>query len=194
MRKYFLLRNNSESGPYSLEELKNLGLFTRDLVWIEGSSRCWLNAGQIDEFRPWVKKPERKLPVYQPAQPGTQPVQNSLQIKRINYLKPPAFALQERQVSNDGKNRFLWPSKKSRKQQHPLKAMTLMVVIFTGLMAGAMVIKHLTADVKPGSPVNINTEIKAVSLTDQDPGNDFHKQEEKRQDVLGRAPKTMTHQ
>jgi hypothetical protein len=179
MRKYFLLRNNSESGPYTLEELKNLGLFTRDLVWIEGASRRWMNADQIDEFRPWVKKAERKPPVYLPFQPGPQPDQNSLNNEKVKYLKPPAFALQERQVSHTRGNRFLWPTKEPRKQQHPLKAMALMVLVFTGLMAGAVVIKNLTAHVQPESPVNFKKEIRAVSISDQDPGNDFHMQEEK---------------
>ena len=69
--------------------------------------------------------------------------------------------------------------------------MALMVLVFTGLMAGAVVIKNLTAHVQPESPVNFKKEIRAVSISDQDPGNDFHMQEEKKQKVLGRVPKTM---
>ena len=150
-----------------------------------------MNADQIDEFRPWVKKAERNPPVYLPFQPGPQPGQNSLNNEKVNYLKPPAFALQERQVSHTRGNRLLWPTKDPRKQQHPLKAMALMVLVFTGLMAGAVVIKNLTAHAQPESPVNFKKEIRAVSITDQDPGNDFHMQEEKKQKVLGRVPKTM---
>jgi hypothetical protein len=192
MRKYFLLRNNSESGPHSLEELKNLGLLTRDLVWIEGQSRCWMNADQVEELGPWVKKLERKYPVYRPLQPCNQTAQNSVQNERVNYLNPPAFALQERQVSIEWENRFLWPTKKSREQQHPLKAMALMVVIFTGLMAGAMVIKHITAEVQTESPGNYKKEIRAISLTNQDTGNDFPKQKSKKPVELDPAIKTTS--
>ncbi len=41
MNSYILLRNNQEYGPYSIKELKALGLQATDLLWIEGESRSW---------------------------------------------------------------------------------------------------------------------------------------------------------
>ncbi len=38
---YLLLRQNTESGPYTLSELKRLRLQPTDLIWIEGVSNAW---------------------------------------------------------------------------------------------------------------------------------------------------------
>lgn len=39
MANYLLLRDNREKGPYSLNELLELGLKPYDLVWIEGKAQ-----------------------------------------------------------------------------------------------------------------------------------------------------------
>lgn len=41
MVRYYLLRDNHETGPYTLTELKGKTLFSTDLLWIEGESTCW---------------------------------------------------------------------------------------------------------------------------------------------------------
>jgi len=56
---YLLLRNNKQTGPYSLEELKTMGLKAYDLVWIEGKSAAWRYPCEIDElsaFAPAVEE------------------------------------------------------------------------------------------------------------------------------------------
>lgn len=50
MKEYLLLRNNKESGPYSLDELKQLGLKAYDLVWIENKSYSWKYPSEINEL------------------------------------------------------------------------------------------------------------------------------------------------
>lgn len=50
MKEYLLLRNNTESGPYSLEELKVMGLKAYDLVWIEKKSFSWKYPSEISEL------------------------------------------------------------------------------------------------------------------------------------------------
>lgn len=47
---YLLLRNNKQSGPYSLEELKSMGLKAYDLVWLEGKSAAWRYPCEIEEL------------------------------------------------------------------------------------------------------------------------------------------------
>jgi hypothetical protein len=47
MKSYILLRNNKESGPFTLQELKEYGLTYSDLVWIEGESTSWSHPSEI---------------------------------------------------------------------------------------------------------------------------------------------------
>jgi hypothetical protein len=56
---YLLLRDNKQSGPYSLEDLKTKGLKAYDLVWVEGRSAAWRYPSEIDElsaFAPAVEE------------------------------------------------------------------------------------------------------------------------------------------
>lgn len=50
MKEYLLLRNNTESGPYSLDELKVMGLKAYDLIWIENRSFSWKYPAEINEL------------------------------------------------------------------------------------------------------------------------------------------------
>lgn len=51
MKKYLLLRNNKQSGPYTSEELLALGLKSQDLLWVEGKSASWRYPAEFDEFK-----------------------------------------------------------------------------------------------------------------------------------------------
>jgi len=51
MTKYQLLRSNKQSGPYTAEELKTMGLKPFDLIWVEGKSFAWLYPSEIDELK-----------------------------------------------------------------------------------------------------------------------------------------------
>jgi hypothetical protein len=52
MANYLLLRNNKESGPYSVDDLMELGLKPYDLVWIQGKSAAWRYPSEVDELKP----------------------------------------------------------------------------------------------------------------------------------------------
>src|ERR1700712_3225627 len=61
MSSYLLLRNNKESGPYSMDEVKSMSLKTYDLIWVVGKSAAWRYPGEIPElesFAPSVPEPE----------------------------------------------------------------------------------------------------------------------------------------
>ena len=51
MSSYLLLRDNKEKGPYTLEELRNLGLKAYDLVWVQGKSAAWRYPSEIEELK-----------------------------------------------------------------------------------------------------------------------------------------------
>lgn len=60
MMTYILLRNNKESGPYSLEGLREAGLGPGDLVWVEGQSVCWLPPSEIQELKSMIAAAAKK--------------------------------------------------------------------------------------------------------------------------------------
>lgn len=50
MKEYLLLRNNAQSGPYTLDELRAMGLRAYDLVWVENKSFSWKYPSEISEL------------------------------------------------------------------------------------------------------------------------------------------------
>ena len=100
MDTYLLLRSNKQSGPYSLQQLVNVGLKPYDLVWVEGKSAAWRYPSEVaglKEYAPvteeqpfdrFYKKSEEKKqdenpkqeviaqPVPQPEKIYTQPAEN----------------------------------------------------------------------------------------------------------------------
>jgi hypothetical protein len=57
---YLLLRNNKQSGPHSLDELKSMGLKAYDLVWSEGRSAAWRYPCEIEELKPFAPQVEEQ--------------------------------------------------------------------------------------------------------------------------------------
>src|SRR6266542_21234 len=60
MKQYRLLRNNKESGPYSAEELIQLGFKPYDLIWADGKSAAWRYPGEIEEFKLYAPEVEEQ--------------------------------------------------------------------------------------------------------------------------------------
>jgi hypothetical protein len=54
MKRFLLLRDNQEKGPFSIEELKDMGLESSDLVWVEGKSIAWDHPFNIEELKDLV--------------------------------------------------------------------------------------------------------------------------------------------
>jgi hypothetical protein len=92
---YLLLRNNKQTGPHSLEELKNMGLKAYDLIWLEGKSAAWRYPCELEELKPFAPVVEEqpfdrfyKRPVQvaattdytpAPAAESTRPAQTMIQ-------------------------------------------------------------------------------------------------------------------
>ena len=60
MNKYLLLRDNKQTGPYSADEIKTLGIKPYDLIWVEGRSAAWRYPGEIDEFKSFAPQVEEQ--------------------------------------------------------------------------------------------------------------------------------------
>ncbi len=51
MNKYLLLRDNKQSGPYTVPELIEKGIKAYDLVWLDGKSVAWRYPSEIEELK-----------------------------------------------------------------------------------------------------------------------------------------------
>lgn len=58
---YILLRNNLQTGPYSLDEIVQLKLKNSDLVWVEGKSCGWSFPHEVAALQPYVPMPEEAV-------------------------------------------------------------------------------------------------------------------------------------
>ena len=60
MDTYLLLRSNKQSGPYSLQQLVNLGLKPYDLVWLEGRSAAWRYPSEVEGLKAYAPATEEQ--------------------------------------------------------------------------------------------------------------------------------------
>ena len=60
MDTYLLLRNNKQSGPYSLQQLVSFGLKPYDLVWVEGKSAAWRYPSEVDGLKAYSPATEEQ--------------------------------------------------------------------------------------------------------------------------------------
>jgi hypothetical protein len=56
-RVYLLLRNNQQTGPFTIGELLQQQLRPSDMIWIEGKSTAWTYLSEL-ELIPFIKQPE----------------------------------------------------------------------------------------------------------------------------------------
>jgi hypothetical protein len=54
MATYLLLRDNKETGPFSMNDLLNVGLKPYDLVWVQGKSAAWRYPSEVEELKPYA--------------------------------------------------------------------------------------------------------------------------------------------
>src|ERR1035437_4283213 len=60
MSNYLLLRSNKQSGPYTLDQIRSLGLKAYDLIWVEGRSAAWRYPGEVEEFKSFAPMVEEQ--------------------------------------------------------------------------------------------------------------------------------------
>jgi len=160
MKKYLLLRDNKETGPYSMEDFSSMGLYSTDLVWLEDQSTVWLYATEIPALQPFLRKKEKPLRrVY-----VSRPVEDSTN----NGFIPPAHPLTEL------KERQL-PQRETRTVfRRPSLVLTdalTVAAVFMGLIVGAVMIKKLVDEAGSG-PVSDSAPAAAAVVLDEPPAAD----------------------
>jgi hypothetical protein len=60
MNKYLLLRDNKQSGPYTVPEIIAKGIKPYDLVWLEGKSAAWRYPSEIEELKAYAPAVEEQ--------------------------------------------------------------------------------------------------------------------------------------
>ena len=54
MTQYRLLRNNKETGPYTREQLLQMGVKAYDLIWADGKTNAWQYPSEINELKAYA--------------------------------------------------------------------------------------------------------------------------------------------
>lgn len=84
MSTYLLLRDNKQTGPYSLEEILTKGFKPYDLIWVEGKSAGWRYPGELPEFATIVTMVEEQpFDRFYKKKPAEASVQNTVQEKIV---------------------------------------------------------------------------------------------------------------
>lgn len=52
---YLLLRNNYQTGPYTIDELLQQKLKPSDLVWVEGASKAWTYPAELPQLKDYLE-------------------------------------------------------------------------------------------------------------------------------------------
>ncbi|NTS41363.1 hypothetical protein HRG84_10650 [Flavisolibacter sp. BT320] len=152
MVRYFLLRDNQETGPYTLTELKEKTLYTTDLFWVEDESKSWKLPGEIEALSgiKLVAKKTKAVPKKKPpteridevafanssaslSPATTEEIQSFLPPE--DYAPPSFEALKEKYAQKP-------PQKKVWKRQVNVGANLMgLVTLFIGLGLSAYMIK-----------------------------------------------------
>ena len=101
---YLLLRNNKQSGPYSLDELKTMGLKAYDLVWVDGRSAAWRYPCEVEElsaFAPAVE--EQPFDRFYAGESRGRFVSRQVE-QLLNAFRPPAHS---HLVNSQGTNQHI---------------------------------------------------------------------------------------
>ncbi|MGZ3939186.1 MAG: FxLYD domain-containing protein [Flavisolibacter sp.] len=83
---YLLLRNNKQTGPYSLEELLQLNLKPFDLVWVDGRSAAWQYPFEIPSLKPYVPETPHAEAPFQPI--ATAAMEESPVVTSASHQQP----------------------------------------------------------------------------------------------------------
>jgi hypothetical protein len=91
MQKFLLLRNNKQTGPYSVEELEQMGLKAYDLIWVNGKSAAWRYPGEIDELKSFAP-PVEEQPYDRFYKKPSEETQKKAEAPKSEAVKETAFS------------------------------------------------------------------------------------------------------
>jgi len=177
MKCYLLLRNNVETGPFTLEELAAQSLKTTDLVWLEGESTAWKYPTELEALKSYVvvddvtteSRVESSriintskgifvaLPLHEPDLKPKEEQEVSVELE--TRFAQPLDALQEQYNSFKKKEPFQF-RKTFSKPHHAL----WLVCVFAGSLFCAFLIKNIV-DTYDANPIGV-TAAAALPVTD----------------------------
>ncbi len=151
MKRYILLRDNRESGPYLLWELKSLGLTSTDLIWVEGESTSWGYASDMNELKAIAERgittPLHSTPTTaQQNEYGPLSGAPSSAAFRAPENTFESVSTEELSASylNDKDDHFHWGAKKSKRRTQDISISFFgLGVLLVGAMLCAFVVKKL---------------------------------------------------
>jgi len=147
MRSYILLRNNRESGPYSLRELKTIGISSTDLIWVEGESTAWNHPADFDELKPLVAT-GILIPLQQSSTPNREMQETTTAYPTSSFTQNNASTAPDdidySQFLEDKNEDFHWaPTKKRKILQDATSGFFGLGVLLIGVMMCAFVVQKL---------------------------------------------------
>ncbi len=114
MSSYLLLRNNKESGPFTIEEIKGMSLKPYDLLWVVGKSAAWRYPGEINELKSFAPPvPEQITDSYINNQNADSAAAVSSNIKKSNPIN---VSIWETNVQKGVKERSVYVNLPSEKK------------------------------------------------------------------------------
>jgi hypothetical protein len=89
MSSYLLLRNNKETGPFTIDEIKEMNLKAYDLLWVVGKSAAWRYPGEIEEIKPFAPAvPDQMADVFKPVKTNsTNIISKETSSQKSNFAK-----------------------------------------------------------------------------------------------------------
>lgn len=96
---YLLLRNNLQSGPYTIDELRQQKLQPGDLIWKEGESTAWCYPSELEELHAGTQAMQRVQVIPLPAMVVPRPVAAPRKPVPADDIEAQAEALRKRALS-----------------------------------------------------------------------------------------------
>lgn len=116
MSSYLLLRNNKESGPYTLDALIRLGLKPYDLVWVEGRSAAWRYPSELAELKAYAPAVEEQPfdRFFRKEEMPRAEEKKMPEMPAVIPQKPETSVIQEKNPFTDYESRYIPQVKTSR--------------------------------------------------------------------------------
>ena len=111
MASYLLLRDNKESGPFTMDDLLSFGLKPYDLVWIQGKSAAWRYPSEVDELKPFAPAVEEQ-PFDRFYKKNNEEKKEELTPVVNDYPQRTPVAKEDPPVNNEEYNRYIPAAKK----------------------------------------------------------------------------------
>lgn len=174
MKRYRLLRDNREFGPFLLGELKSFGVYETDLIWVEEDSKCWNSPTEFSELKSLVQnRPKKAVALTRKTAPTTEiPVLSTSEtfadVTEGRVFDKPGFTTDD--YFSVTKEKIEWQAKPRTLNLTAITANLFgLGIILVGAMLGAFVVKKIVDHfefepaIASSNAVEIRNELLPVS-------------------------------